>query len=153
MCNYDIFVAKTRNYDILSRKFMITRSSIAFVDFLGSSIAPQVMPPCRFVHTIWHYVLDQLCVQCPRMSIIKVEKLTKKRHITNICSTNHNAWVYFPKLCKSNSYIRTFIQFGFAPCIQSPISSITGRSKTFFQQLMTKIQQLMLSGLGSYRFS
>ena len=47
MCNYDIFVAKTRNYDILSRKFMITRSSIAFVDFLGSSIAPQVMPPCH----------------------------------------------------------------------------------------------------------
>ena len=29
----------------LSRKFMITRSSIAFEDFLGSSIAPQVMPP------------------------------------------------------------------------------------------------------------
>ena len=25
---------------------MITRSSIAFKDFLGSSIAPQVMPPC-----------------------------------------------------------------------------------------------------------
>ena len=49
MCNYDIFVAKTRNYDILSRKFMITRSSIAFVDFLGSSIAPQVMPPWCWV--------------------------------------------------------------------------------------------------------
>ena len=30
----------------LSQKFMITRSSIAFEDFLGSSIAPQVMPPC-----------------------------------------------------------------------------------------------------------
>ena len=30
----------------LSRKFMITRSSIAFEYFLGSSIAPQVMPPC-----------------------------------------------------------------------------------------------------------
>ena len=30
----------------LSRKFMITRPSIAFEDFLGSSIAPQVMPPC-----------------------------------------------------------------------------------------------------------
>ena len=29
----------------LSQKFMITRSSIAFEDFLGSSIAPQVMPP------------------------------------------------------------------------------------------------------------
>ena len=29
----------------LSRKFMITRSWIAFEDFLGSSIAPQVMPP------------------------------------------------------------------------------------------------------------
>ena len=26
---------------------MITRSSIAFEDFLGSSIAPQVMPPCQ----------------------------------------------------------------------------------------------------------
>ena len=31
----------------LRRKFMITRSSIAFEDFLGSSIAPQVMPPCH----------------------------------------------------------------------------------------------------------
>ena len=30
----------------LSRKFMITRLSIAFEDFLGSSIASQVMPPC-----------------------------------------------------------------------------------------------------------
>ena len=29
----------------LSRKSMITRSSIAFEDFVGSSIAPQVMPP------------------------------------------------------------------------------------------------------------
>ena len=31
----------------LSRKSMITRLSIAFEDFLGSSIAPQVMPPCQ----------------------------------------------------------------------------------------------------------
>ena len=30
----------------LSQKFMITRLSIAFEDFLGSSIAPQDMPPC-----------------------------------------------------------------------------------------------------------
>ena len=29
----------------LSRKFMITHLSIAFEDFLGSSLAPQVMPP------------------------------------------------------------------------------------------------------------
>ena len=28
---------------------MITRSSIAFEDFLGSSIAPQVMPPCNLL--------------------------------------------------------------------------------------------------------
>ena len=40
-----IFVAKTRIYDILPQKFMITHSSITFEDFLGSSIAPQVMPP------------------------------------------------------------------------------------------------------------
>ena len=31
----------------LSRKSMITRLSIAFEDFLGSPIAPQVMPPCK----------------------------------------------------------------------------------------------------------
>ena len=30
----------------LSQKSMIPRLSIAFEDFLGSSIAPQVMPPC-----------------------------------------------------------------------------------------------------------
>ena len=30
---------------------MITRLSIAFEDFLGSSIAPQVMPPCWLPHT------------------------------------------------------------------------------------------------------
>ena len=30
----------------LLRKFMITRLSIALEDFLGSSIASQVMPPC-----------------------------------------------------------------------------------------------------------
>jgi len=33
----------------LSRKSMITRLSIASEDFLGSSIAPQVMPPCVVV--------------------------------------------------------------------------------------------------------
>ena len=33
----------------LPPKFMITRSSIAFEDFVGSSIAPQVMPPCSIV--------------------------------------------------------------------------------------------------------
>ena len=39
----------------LSRKFMITRSSIAFEDFLGSSIAPQVMPPWSVIkQTGWN---------------------------------------------------------------------------------------------------
>ena len=38
-------MAKTCNYDVLSRKFMITCLSTAFEDFLGTSIAPQVMPP------------------------------------------------------------------------------------------------------------
>merc|ERR1719333_327350 len=32
---------------------MITRSSIAFEDFLGSSIAPQVMPPCHSIKVIF----------------------------------------------------------------------------------------------------
>ena len=36
----------------LSRKFMITRSSIALKDFLGSSIAPQVMPPWSVAHIL-----------------------------------------------------------------------------------------------------
>ena len=37
----------------LSQKFMITRLSIAFEDFLGSSIASQVMPPC--IPKTWKY--------------------------------------------------------------------------------------------------
>ena len=37
----------------LSRKSMITRLSIAFEDFLGSSIAPQVMPPCSPVQVTY----------------------------------------------------------------------------------------------------
>ena len=36
----------------LSRKSMVARLSIAFEDFLGSSIAPQVMPPCLVVAII-----------------------------------------------------------------------------------------------------
>ena len=39
------FFANCAITTFLSRKFMITRSSIAFENFLGSSIAPQVMPP------------------------------------------------------------------------------------------------------------
>ena len=43
----DILSRKRAFTTFLSQKFMITRSSIAFEDFLGSSIAPQVMPPCQ----------------------------------------------------------------------------------------------------------
>ena len=40
------FLSRKRAFTtFLSQKFMITRSSITFEDFLGSSIAPQVMPP------------------------------------------------------------------------------------------------------------
>ena len=42
----------------LSRKSMITRLSIAFEDFLGSSIAPQVMPPCRLT------MISLKCLYC-----------------------------------------------------------------------------------------
>ena len=41
-----IYVAKRTITTFLSRKLMITRLSIAFEDFPGSSIASQVMPPC-----------------------------------------------------------------------------------------------------------
>ena len=44
---------------ILSRKSMITRLSIAFEDFLGSSIASQVMPSClkhNLFVAIWIFV-------------------------------------------------------------------------------------------------
>ena len=44
-----IFVAKTQNYGIFSRTFMITRFSIAFQDLLVSSIALQVFPPWPIV--------------------------------------------------------------------------------------------------------
>ena len=41
------FLSRKRAITVfLSRKFMITRSSIVFEDLLASSIAPQVMPPC-----------------------------------------------------------------------------------------------------------
>ena len=46
----------------LSRKFRITRLSIAFEDFLGSSIASQVMPPCNHVQSCIH-----VCVNCTIM--------------------------------------------------------------------------------------
>ena len=42
----------------LSRKFMITRSSIAFEDFLGSSIAPKVMPPWVNLIISPHHISD-----------------------------------------------------------------------------------------------
>ena len=40
-----------KKLDFFSRKFMITRLSIAFEDFPGSSIASQVMPPCGKIHS------------------------------------------------------------------------------------------------------
>ena len=43
----------------LSRKFMITRSSIVFENLLASSIAPQVMPHCRTIiqfHSFFHRI-------------------------------------------------------------------------------------------------
>ena len=44
---------KRANTTFLSRKFMITHSSIAFEDFLGSSIAPQVRPPwCSVIQAL-----------------------------------------------------------------------------------------------------
>ena len=44
---------------------MITRSSIAFEDFLGSSIAPQVMPPCLTLE-LFQVVLE---VECPNAEL------------------------------------------------------------------------------------
>ena len=42
------FLSRKRAFTtFLSQKLMITRSSITFEDFLGSSIAPQVMPLCQ----------------------------------------------------------------------------------------------------------
>ena len=49
----------------LSQKFMITCSSIAFEDFLGSSIAPQVMPPCSALHCFQSRRRRQVSL-CPR---------------------------------------------------------------------------------------
>ena len=52
---------------------MITRSSIAFEDFLGSSIAPQVMPPC---------------IKVTNENLVKT-KLAKNPH-NDLCG--NNAW-------------------------------------------------------------
>ena len=57
----------------LSRKFMITRLSIAFEDFLGSLIAPQVMPPWLVVRNlmvqggeILGWAITEGAARCPR---------------------------------------------------------------------------------------
>ena len=51
------FVKKRVDTAFLSKKFMITRSSLAFEDLLASSIAPQAMPPrakvTYFSHITW----------------------------------------------------------------------------------------------------
>ena len=53
---HSTFLLRKRAITIfLSRKFMITRSSIAFEDFLGSLITPKVMPPWythKFIYSI-----------------------------------------------------------------------------------------------------
>ena len=49
---YAVLSRKRAITTFLSGKFMITRSSIVFENFLSSSIAPQVMPPCFFPQTL-----------------------------------------------------------------------------------------------------
>ena len=71
---------------------MITRSSIAFEDFLGSSIAPQVMPPwlgliCFADSEAFYLVLSFLLVNNPKVvnktNVIgnnKVVKVTRQEN-------------------------------------------------------------------------
>ena len=78
----------------LSRKFMITRSSIAFEDFLGSSIAPQVMPPWMVVvltQILWKHMAvvssderdtiagEQYCHQLKMYQLVKPLKESTKK--------------------------------------------------------------------------
>ena len=70
-----ILLRKRTITTFLSRKFIITRSSIAFEDFLGSSKAPQVMPPCCMAHCLssvgdYIHLCNTLPIICRRMSAV-----------------------------------------------------------------------------------
>ena len=59
---------------------MTTRSSIAFEDFLGSSIAPQVMPPCQEMKLIHFFVANN----------VDAKKLAFMSSIY-LCATGHSS--------------------------------------------------------------
>ena len=54
----------------LSRKFIITRLSIALEDFLGSSIASQVMPPCLGLKRIFYFLKENFEALIPWLKVL-----------------------------------------------------------------------------------
>ena len=80
----------------LLRKFMITRLPIAFEDFLGSSIAPQVMPPCL---QLKHVLLSKREKEGVDMKTLQAEET--KAFLTNLypsISGVEVGWSALPKV-------------------------------------------------------
>merc|ERR1712014_325914 len=66
---------------------MITRSSIAFEDFLGSSIAPQVMPPWLDILLIFHFdnnLHKRLTLERHQALFMRVLKLSQSRRFSRL---------------------------------------------------------------------
>ena len=63
----------------LSQKSMITRLSIASEDFLGSSIAPQVMPPCSLIVSVQPVITQSVRPRAGSLSEEEEEVEEKKR--------------------------------------------------------------------------
>merc|ERR1712012_1442200 len=120
----------------LSRKFMITLSSIAFEDFLGSSIAPQVMPPC------WKPIHPQKVCDFPLAVVdartFRAEDLVlNKLHVSLGFATTHllgglvhhdprHEWAYFP--FQSTSEVLVFHQYSKDKLFANPHSSFHNRN-------------------------
>ena len=90
---------------------MITRSSIAFEDFLGSSIAPQVMPPWSHVIKVMqviqmrHGMKVVLAMQgSQEMQVIQVSLAHLWVNFWVIATASLSGWFVSEKYCH-NKYI------------------------------------------------
>ena len=110
----------------LSRKFKITRSSIAYEDFLGSSIASQVMPPWLWVMYFVKYALITIPSRFERGATIRYslykqtqESLGEVADLKQVVKVVHMLSINCAKFCQfsfSSSSVSTRWRYQWFPC-------------------------------------
>ena len=85
---------------------MITRSSIAFEDFLGSSIAPQVMPPCCNTSNKIIFPSCRTVALSSASGMLQIQRLSQE---LPICGNIP----FFVNLCSSLWIVSLLLVFGF----------------------------------------